>query len=214
MENDTTDKKKELRSYLRKKIREFLSVHDRKAESLAICAKVLALEEYKKAGTVLAYIPLKNEADCLPVIENACLQGKTVAVPKVAGKDGHMDFFILKNDVPFSEQLESGAFGILEPKKDLELFDINFPVPADISASGSEDIFMILPGLGFTRDGKRLGKGGGFYDRYLERLMQAGLKAFKCGFCFDCQIVEDLPEDIYDKGADLVLCSQGSEREV
>lgn len=208
MENALTLKKKELRLYLKKKLREFLSVHDREAESLAICRKVLTLDEYKKSETVLAYIPLKNEADCFPVIENACAQGKTVAVPRVTGKDGCMDFFILKNDVPFSEQLESGAFGILEPKTDLEIFDIDFPVPADISAPGSEDIFMLLPGLGFTRGGKRLGKGGGFYDRYLERMMQAGLKAFKCGFCFDCQIVDDISGDIYDKDADLVLCQQ------
>ena len=66
-------------------------------------------------------------------------------------------------------------------------------------------IFMIVPCLAFSNDGKRLGKGKGFYDRYFERLEKAGLDVFRCGFCLPCQIADDIPCDEFDRKVDRVI---------
>ena len=173
-----------------------------------LCEKVTALPEYKSADLVLAYIPDTLEADCTPVILDALEKGKKVCVPKVdftAMKAGQskMDFYFLDGSKTLDEQLETGMFGIREPKAGLE----KFVREKDCRVKSGHDtaIFVLVPGVAFTKDGKRLGHGKGFYDIYIERMKKAGMNPFLCGICLPCQVLEDLPADEHDVLMDVIL---------
>ena len=165
--------------------------------------KTECLPEFKKADIIFAYIPDKLEADCIPIIQDALADKKKVAVPKVDSellKNGRseMDFYFLKRGRSLSCQLESGAYGILEPKHGLKKFKIR-------SYFHKKRIFVIVPGLAFTPEGKRLGHGKGFYDIYMKKLKDSRHKVFLCGFCLPCQIVENLCTEEHDILMDKVI---------
>ncbi len=231
--NEIKNQKSNLRKLMRGKIKEWISSNNLEKISALACEKIISLEEYKKSDVLLAYVPMKNEADCFFAIEAALKSGKTVAVPKCSFEScvaessefvdaktdvgtksseengtkteaatGTMDFYVLRKDLPVEEQLEKGAFGILEPVSSLEKFSLDFESKKSFLAL---KIFMIVPCLAFSDNGKRLGKGKGFYDRYFERLEKAGLDVFRCGFCLPCQIADDIPCDEFDRKVDRVI---------
>ena len=102
-------------------------------------------------------------------------------VPRIEGEE--MNFYDI------SEGLEKGSFDIMEPTS-------NTPIePSEIDV-------MIVPGVAFTRQGARLGRGKGFYDKYLSH---SGFRAYTIGVCFPCQIVESLPTEPHDKTLDKVI---------
>lgn len=165
-----------------------------------LCEKITSLKEYKDSDLILAYISDTLEADCIPVILDALEKGKKVAVPKVdsmAIKCGRseMDFYFLENR-PLEEQLEYGTYGIREPKDGLKKL---------IWGVAGTSPFVIVPGVAFTKDGKRLGHGKGFYDIYISEMKKEGLNPFLCGVCLPCQIVENLPADENDELMDKVV---------
>ena len=209
MSENISDFKKKLRKEMKKTLEEFhknLSEEDKVSLGEKICMKVRALEEYKNADLILAYIPDRLEADCRPLILDALKEGKKVAVPKVdfaAVKEGRsrMDFYFLDGRKSLEEQLESGAYGILEPKDGLE--KLIWGERTSCTA------VMIVPGVAFTKDGKRLGHGKGFYDIYIEEMQQHGAKPFLCGFCLPCQIVEEIPTEEHDVRMDCVISQEG-----
>ena len=90
------------------------------------------------------------------------------------------------------KDLAEGTFGILEP------------VPATRTGAVSGPDLILVPGLAFDLRGGRLGKGKGFYDRYL-----AGFRGFKAGLAYDVQITEkNLPLDAHDQTMDAVVSDQ------
>lgn len=117
--------------------------------SKAITQRVVALPAFKHADRILAYADYNHEVITEYLIEEAWKAGKEVAVPKVVGKD--MVFYKLTD---FS-QLEPGYFQIPEPASG-EI--VEWPTA-----------LMIMPGVAFDRENHRVGYGGGFYDRYLEK---------------------------------------------
>lgn len=204
------EQKSNLRKLMRGKIKEWISSNNLEKTSLLACEKIISMDEYKKADILLAYIPMKNEADCFFAIEAALKSGKIVAVPKCdfeldkTEPCGAMDFYILKKSVPVEAQLEKGSFGIFEPVPSLEKFSLDLSAVSKKSLLALK-IFMIVPCLAFSDDGKRLGKGRGYYDRYFERLENAGLDVFRCGFCLPCQITGDIPCGEFDRKVDRVV---------
>ena len=114
-----------------------------------------------------------------------------------------MDFYIISGQKELSLQLQEGLWGIREPFANKEnLFD------CDASFS-QKKICVIVPGLAFTKDGKRLGRGKGFYDIYLSSLLEKA-QLYKAsvtllGFCFDCQILQTIPASSQDISMDFVL---------
>jgi 5-formyltetrahydrofolate cyclo-ligase len=84
---------------------------------------------------------------------------------------------------------------------------IREPVFAPERIVPPEEIDLILvPGLAFTRDGQRLGRGGGFYDRYLASLPP---RAMKLGICFQCQMLESLPSEEHDQRVHAIVTEDG-----
>ena len=139
-----------------------------------ITDQVLKLSEFMKANHILAYADYNHEVMTRYIIEEAWKAGKEVAVPKVVGKD--MIFYRLTD---FS-QLEPGYFGIPEP------------VRGEIVKW--EDALMVMPGVAFDPENNRVGYGGGFYDKYLEK--HPNLHAV--AIAFELQMYRELPFEEHD----------------
>ena len=179
---------------MKSRLRNYFSGNDGKSDSILVSSKIFELEEFKSAEIVLAFLSTKNEIDCQPIIEQSFLLNKIVAVPRVRAGTSEMDFFILNPNEPLKNQIEAGAFGIREPLENREIFSLE--------NIWGRRVFVVTPGLAFTADGKRLGKGRGFYDRYILRLKSSGADIFLAGYCFPFQIVEEIPTDEHDESMD------------
>ena len=142
--------------------------------SREITEKVISLNVFKQAERILAYADYNHEVKTGYLIEEAWKAGKEVAVPKVVGKD--MVFYKLTD---FS-QLEPGYY--------------NIPEPASGEIIQWTDALMIMPGVAFDRRNHRVGYGGGFYDRYLEK--HPDLKRIAVGFSF--QVFPGVPTEPTD----------------
>lgn len=117
-----------------------------------IFENVTALPEFVNAKSIFAYISEKREPDTVRIIEKALKLGKTVALP--VSYDGGI---MVPKVIESLDELEIGKFGIPAPKEDA-------PVLSE------EDIdLIIVPAVTFDKNGYRLGRGGGYYDRFLER---------------------------------------------
>lgn len=167
-------------------------------KSAEVCEKIAESSEFLSADCVFCYIPLKTEVCCISIAEIALRLNKKVCVPRV-GENFSMDFFLLEKDAGIFEQLEKGAFGILEPKRNLSRVDL------DDSSLRGKKILMIVPGLAFSKSGARLGRGKGFYDRYIARLLKTECVLTTAGLCFDFQIQESIPTEKTDIPVDFVV---------
>lgn len=143
--------------------------------------RLTALPEFQEAKQILVYADYNHEVMTGFLIEEAWKAGKEVAVPKVDGKD--MIFYKLTD---FS-QLEPGYFGIPEPARG-EIVEW-------------EDALMIMPGVAFDKNNHRVGYGGGFYDRYLEK--HPDLKRIAAAFEF--QILSEVPTEPTDISPEIVV---------
>ncbi|MBR0032282.1 MAG: 5-formyltetrahydrofolate cyclo-ligase [Treponema sp.] len=195
MNSKTTEEKKMLRKVMRSRLKNYFSANDGKIDSELAAGKILELDEFKSSEIVLAFLSAKNEIDCQLIIDIALVTGKIVAVPKVKS-ESDMDFFILNPQMPLESQVAQGSFGIREPKDEL--------LPLNTENLSEKDVFVIVPGLSFTKNGFRLGKGKGFYDRYIQRLKSSGAKLFLSGICFPFQIEDSIPTDDFDEKMDFV----------
>ena len=155
-----------------------------------ITDQVLKLSEFVKAKHILAYADYNHEVITRYMIEQAWKDGKEVAVPKVFGKD--MIFYKLTD---FS-QLESGYFGIPEPREDGETVSW-------------EDAMMIMPGVAFDEKCDRVGYGGGFYDRFLEK--HPGICRVAVGFSF--QILPEVPTEPTDIRPQVIVTEENIYRD-
>ncbi len=122
--------------------------------SSQVCHHIAASSEWKHAETVLAYLSFGKEISLDELIQKSLEEQKTLGVPLIEGST-RMSF--RKLDSWPSRGFEINKWGIREPGK-------TYPV-----LSPGKNTLILVPGLGFSSDGKRMGRGGGFYDRYLEK---------------------------------------------
>ena len=207
-----------------------LTDKDRKTLKEKLLSEVTSLESYKKAKTILAYIPDRLEADCTLIIEDALKKGKKVCVPKVNASSlsegkSEMDFYYLEKGKKLEEQLATGCYGIKEPLEGLKIYHLpeerEYDLSRTLSAPSNTEpaptspaapsVFMLVPGVAFSLDGKRLGHGKGFYDIYIERMKKAGQEPYLCGICLFCQIKENIPTDSHDIPMDKVIAAEPGE---
>lgn len=174
---------------------------------------LLESELYKTSTTILAYVATKNEFSLHSLIHEAMVAGKRLALPKCNPHDCSMEFYRLDNQRPYLNQVKTGAFGILEPIPSLPQLDIQ-QLP--------DSTLVLVPALAFTLQGQRLGRGKGFYDRYLQRiprirddksLQKVGAVPssgpFFIGVAYSCQIQETLPVEKTDVPMHYILAPKG-----
>ncbi len=173
--------KKALRREIREKKRA-MTEEEIVSRSEKLGALFAATEAYRNAKAVYGYLPYNQEVRTVPILQKAIADGKRVAVPKVYGDT--MKFLWLDD----LSQVEKSEMGIPEPVADE-------PVADDPTA------LVLMPGVAFTKDGARIGYGGGYYDRFLAAEPSHPTVAL----CYEFQIVETLPTEEFDIPVDLVL---------
>ena len=139
-------------------------------------------ESYRNARSIYGYLPYNQEVRTVAMLEQAIRDGKRVAVPKCYGDEMR---FLWMDDL---SKVEKGYANIPEPIADE-------PVADDKTA------LVLMPGMAFTKDGKRMGYGGGFYDRFLAQEPNHPTLAL----CYDFQMVEHLDTEEFDIPVDCVL---------
>ena len=158
-----------------------LDSRQRLRASAAIFSAVERLPEFRAARTVAVFAALPDEPATDEVLARWA-STRRVVLPRVEGDA--MRFYACRPDA-----LVSGAFGILEPQGER-------PCPA-----GEIDL-VVCPGMAFTADGRRLGRGRGYYDRYLG---DPAFRGFRVGVCYAHQLVDDLPVEPHDVRMDRVI---------
>ncbi|WP_375220777.1 5-formyltetrahydrofolate cyclo-ligase [Symbiobacterium thermophilum] len=154
---------------------------------------VLAAPEWARARTVLLYIPVRGEVDTAALAAAGRQAGKRLLLPRVERAERGLRLHRWDGT---PEQLVRGAYGIPEPRPDLPQED---PRAVDL---------VVVPGVAFDRRGRRLGYGGGYYDRLLPLL--AGAAAIGLGYGF--QLVERLPAEAHDVPLDALATDLGLTR--
>lgn len=144
--------------------------------------KFLQTEFYRDCRSIYAYLSYNQEVRTDALIRRAIQDGKRVAVPKVYGDE--MRFLWL--DDP--DQVAPGAYGIPEPI-------------ADEPIANDDTALVLMPGLAFDPEGRRLGYGGGFYDRFLAKEPNHPLVAL----CYGFQMFDHLETEAHDIPVDLVI---------
>ena len=161
---------------------------ERKRRSLLVGKKLWALGEFKKAKSVCFYVALPTEVDTVPMIRKAIRAGKRVVVPLSDLENKELKLYEIKNP---KMDLKKGAFGILEP------------LPSRTRVANSKELdLVVVPGVAFDKRDHRLGRGKGFYDRFLGKLNK---RTFKIGLGFSFQVVPTIPAEGHDVKMDLVL---------
>jgi 5-formyltetrahydrofolate cyclo-ligase len=178
-------------------LREKLPPDTRAAYSAAISARLMQLEAYQQAGTILGYMNFGAEFASELWIQQVLADGKRLALPRVNRHTNQLDIYWVDD---LENQLAVGLRGIREPivERCERLVTLN------------EVEFALLPGVAFTRDGARLGYGGGFYDKLLARLSdQNGTRRpTLAAAAFALQIVEQIPQEATDVKVGWIITEQ------
>ncbi len=175
--------KSELRQQIRARKSEF-SNQQLAALSSEIIHSILHDEDVSNAQTIMAYFSLPDEVCTHSLIPLLHAQGKTVLLPVVEGQD------IVLKEYESEQTLAIGKYNIYEPQ------GTTFTDYQKIEVA-------LIPGMAFDANGNRLGRGKGYYDRFLPKLKNAK----RIGVCFDFQMVEQVPTNEFDEKMEKVICS-------
>lgn len=177
--------KNELRKYIREQKRHFTQ-QQLGEMSLRIMDDLLSHPRVQAAETILMYHSLPDEVDTHSTLDMLIAMGKKVLLPKVIS-----DTEMTIHEYTGADSLKpSEPYGILEPTTP-QLSIINFPL----------SIVFVVPGMAFDSEGHRLGRGKGYYDRFLSRVPNI----YKIGVCFPFQLLPEVPAEETDVVMDEVL---------
>ena len=169
-----------LRTYYLKLLKE-QNKEDRWRKSLGIAGQLWQLPAIQQARSILFYASMPVEVDTLLMIEKAIFLGKRVSLPIVEKNKAKL----IPTLISSMEDVHKGAYGInepfLDPDKSVLLKDLEVAV---------------VPGLAFDKNNHRLGRGAGYYDRFLSTLPET---VTTVGLAFDFQLTESLPIEAHDR---------------
>jgi len=175
--------KRELRKMLRQQ-----PPIDTAAEASSVIRSLLKDDHVRQAHTLLLYSALPDELPLQPLIDQLASEGRTILLPRVVSDtDMELHRYTGTND------LQRGAYGILEPIGEL------------FTAYDTIDV-VIVPGMAFDRQGHRLGRGKGYYDRFLPQLTNA----YKIGVCPSTRLIDQVPTAPHDALMDRVVTLENS----
>lgn len=184
MDTDKHGLKNKLRAEIRAKL-ESLSPQKRKSDSEKLRAKLEEQSFFKSAASVLFFAPLPTELDLWPLLEESFAAGKIVALPRF---NPASQSYIACRIQSLQDEIISGQFSIREPHNNC------------VEIPSREIDLVLVPGIAFDLQGRRLGRGKGFYDRLLEKF-----RGLKIGIAFDEQIVGEVPKESHDIRMDFIL---------
>ena len=185
---------KEKKELLRKRIKNLLNKHNPsllEAKSKLIRSHLFSLPEYRNSSLIMFYVSIGGEVYTYDMIREALGENKEIAVPLILKSQNIM----LPCRISDFTDLEPGSFGILQSVKEKIQ---NIPL-------SSIDL-IIVPGMAFDRNGNRLGRGKGFYDRFLYLI---GSEITKIALAFSFQIVEQVPINKNDIFMDKIVTEEG-----
>ena len=162
-----------------------ISPATRNAMSAQIRDRLKEQALWKNAGSVLFFAPLPVEPDIWPLLAEALAAGKTAALPRF---DSASHGYVACRVQNLRNEIVTGQFGIREPG------------PRCVELPLNRLDLVLVPGVGFDLQGRRLGRGRGFYDRLL-----ADVDGIKCGIAFDEQVVEEIPAGPQDIRLNVIL---------
>ncbi len=180
------EQKTALRAVYKEK-REALPPSLRSERDALICRVIERSASYRYAGVLLAYAPIGAEIDIMPLICSALEGGKRVCLPRTLGQ-GVMTFHYISSP----SELVNGRFGIREPREDAPLFQ------------GAPSSLILVPGIVFDESGRRIGYGGGYYDRFLRKHEVGAL-----GVVYRDFILPSLPFGRYDRCVSALATDRG-----
>ncbi len=160
-----------------------MSSETRRHKSLRACLNLVSSGLFQDASTVMMYLSLPYEVDTDEAIEQAWSLGKTVVVPRIFWQKKTMVAVRIES---FQEEFSVSVSGLRNPV-------------SQAAVSVEKVDLVVVPGLGFDTQGNRLGHGGGYYDRFLASPL---MKARRCGFAFEQQIMAHIPNNDEDQAMD------------
>jgi 5-formyltetrahydrofolate cyclo-ligase len=167
--------------------RDALAPEIRSAASEAIVKRITALPEFGAATAVLLTLAFRSEWNTLALVRAAIATGKTVAVPRVDVEARMLELHALSDP---DREIATGHMGIPEP----------FPGNPRIARDTID--FVLVPGVAFDLAGRRLGYGGGYYDRLLPLLSP---HVARVAGAFELQLVDRVPAAPHDVGVDTIV---------
>lgn len=168
-------RKREIRKKVQEE-RDSLSPRERTGHSGVVLDRLFSLEEFRVANTIFFFISFRSEVDTVPMIKRALAEGKRVCLPYTYTDSKQM---VASHVLDFENDLEPGNYDIMEPR------------PESVRPIPPEEIdIIIMPGVAFDADGRRLGYGGGYYDRFLNHCRPDCLRVAPC---FDLQVIDEVP---------------------
>jgi 5-formyltetrahydrofolate cyclo-ligase len=194
MARTVADEKKTLRAILSES-RDALGIESAAALSEIIQRRVIESEFYRAASAVVLYAAKRNEVSTDIIFADSLSAGRAVFYPRVDLGSGT----ILTRRVRDRAELHRGAFGILEPPESAE----------ELDRSKFGHIIICVPGVAFGIEGQRLGRGGGYYDRFIAQL---GDDAISVGLAYSFQLLDGIPETGLDRRLNYILTESAVHR--
>jgi 5-formyltetrahydrofolate cyclo-ligase len=172
--------------------REKLPAPERLRLSRAVIGSICGLPEYQQAQTVLGYLNFGAELAAELWVRQALADGKQVLLPRANRASKHLDLYKVQD---LQQDVAPGLWGIREPVAERCTKE---------DALGTVD-FILLPGVAFTRDGARLGYGGGFYDKLLARMPH---RPILLAGAFALQVVQEIPQEQSDRNVEWLVTEE------
>ena len=181
--------KAELRRWMRQRLATQTATQ-RAAADTRICENLQTFLQMLRLRRLLAFAPSGHEPNIRPVLEWVLQKGIRLAFPV----GGATEIFF--REVPHLGFLRTGPWGILEPDASC----------ATVTAEDlTESAVALVPGVAFCQDGLRLGRGQGYYDRFLARYPTV----YSVGVCYSVQLLEELPCQRWDQRVQALCTEQG-----
>lgn len=159
----------------------------RAAAGVAIVDRLSELPSFAAARTLLLTLPFRSEWDTMPLVRRALAENKCVAMPRVNAATRMLELYLFADPV---RDIGTNSQGIPEP------------LPHCGAVEPQVIDWVLVPGVTFDRNGRRLGYGGGYYDRLLPLLAS---QAPRIAGALDLQIVEHVPTGPHDTTVDLIV---------
>lgn len=177
---------------------------EREPRSRAVCRRVESLAAFAASRTVMVYLVMRRwrepgraaEVSCEGVIEACRAAGKRVCAPRI----------------DWASRLMTPALLAPGEATEIRYYDVPEPTAGAMAVTPEEIDMVLVPGLAFDRERRRLGRGAGFYDRFLESELGSrspGSPTVTVGLAFDAQVVDRAPAEPHDRPVDVVATESG-----